>query len=173
MSALVPFPLRPGISLWHRLVRPPGGAVSESGTLRHGDGTHGRSDRCRRSFVLPILPTRGHEGRQLLPTPMQIRRYASESIGAKVNLQPDSACGGVLSCPLGLILRQRKKVTGLFIRSLPSRNGSHGTLPENSLMCVLKPQGTDSFPTWTSPLACSHPRHTLSELPCRRTSLWP
>src|SRR5882724_7089224 len=26
-----------------------------SSTLRHGDGTHGRSDRCRRSFVLPIL----------------------------------------------------------------------------------------------------------------------
>jgi hypothetical protein len=24
---------------------------------RHGDGTHGRSDRCRRSFVLPILPS--------------------------------------------------------------------------------------------------------------------
>jgi hypothetical protein len=29
--------------------------ASESGTLRHEDGTHGRSDRCRRSFVLPIL----------------------------------------------------------------------------------------------------------------------
>src|SRR6266496_645943 len=32
-------------------------SASESGTLRHGDGTHGRSDRCRRSFVLPILST--------------------------------------------------------------------------------------------------------------------
>src|SRR3979411_1293725 len=40
--------------LWHRLL---GGAVSENGTLRHGDGTHGRSDRCRRAFVLPILQT--------------------------------------------------------------------------------------------------------------------
>jgi hypothetical protein len=36
-----------------------GRRASESGTLRHGDGTHGRSDRCRRSFVLPIL--RGSE----------------------------------------------------------------------------------------------------------------
>ena len=33
-----------------------GRPASESGTLRHGDGTHRRSDRCRRSFVLPILP---------------------------------------------------------------------------------------------------------------------
>src|SRR6516162_10518834 len=32
-----------------------GRPASESGTLRHGDGTHRRSDRCRRSFVLPIL----------------------------------------------------------------------------------------------------------------------
>jgi Iron/manganese superoxide dismutases, C-terminal domain len=38
--------------LWQRLLGRP---ASESGTLRHGDGTHGRSDRCRRSFVLPIL----------------------------------------------------------------------------------------------------------------------
>jgi len=29
-----------------------GRPASESGTLRHGDGAHGRSDRCRRSFVL-------------------------------------------------------------------------------------------------------------------------
>src|SRR5215813_13953535 len=35
-----------------------GRSASESGTLRHGDGTHGRSDRCRRSFVLRILSTR-------------------------------------------------------------------------------------------------------------------
>src|SRR6266481_1813634 len=40
--------------LWQRLLGRP---ASESGTLRHGDGTHGRSDRCRRSFVLPILQT--------------------------------------------------------------------------------------------------------------------
>ena len=33
----------------------PARPVSESGTLRRGDGTHGRSDRCRRAFVLPIL----------------------------------------------------------------------------------------------------------------------
>src|SRR5713226_2309094 len=32
-----------------------GRPASENGTLRHGDGTHGRSDRCQRSFVLPIL----------------------------------------------------------------------------------------------------------------------
>src|SRR4029453_15170753 len=42
-------PLR---ALWQRLLGRP---ASESGTLRHGDGTHGRGDRCRRSFVLPIL----------------------------------------------------------------------------------------------------------------------
>ena len=41
-----------GVTLWQRLLGRP---ASESGTLRHGDGTHGRSDRCRRSFVLPIL----------------------------------------------------------------------------------------------------------------------
>jgi hypothetical protein len=40
------------VHLWQRLLGRP---ASESGTLRHGDGTHGRSDRCRRSFVLPIL----------------------------------------------------------------------------------------------------------------------
>jgi hypothetical protein len=33
------------LSLWQRLLGRP---ASESGTLRHGDGTHGRSDRCRR-----------------------------------------------------------------------------------------------------------------------------
>jgi hypothetical protein len=38
--------------LWQRLLGRP---ASESGTLRHGDGIHGRSDRCRRSFMLPIL----------------------------------------------------------------------------------------------------------------------
>jgi NAD(P)-dependent dehydrogenase (short-subunit alcohol dehydrogenase family) len=43
------------IGLWQRLLGRP---ASESGTLRHGDGTHGRSDRCRRSFVLPILSER-------------------------------------------------------------------------------------------------------------------
>ena len=41
-----------GKQLWPRLLRR---CASESGRLRHGDGTHGRSDRCRRSFVLPIL----------------------------------------------------------------------------------------------------------------------
>jgi hypothetical protein len=40
--------------LWQRLLGRP---ASESGTLRHGDGIHGRSDRCRRSFMLPILQT--------------------------------------------------------------------------------------------------------------------
>src|SRR5712691_6213303 len=43
--------LLPG-ELWQRLLGRP---ASESGTLRHGDGTHGRSDRCRRSFVLPCM----------------------------------------------------------------------------------------------------------------------
>jgi hypothetical protein len=38
--------------LWQRLLGRP---VSESGTLCHEGGTHGRSDRCRRSFMLPIL----------------------------------------------------------------------------------------------------------------------
>ncbi len=38
--------------LWQRLLARP---ASESGTLCHGDGTHGRSDRCRRAFMLPIL----------------------------------------------------------------------------------------------------------------------
>jgi hypothetical protein len=46
-------------SLWQRLLGRP---ASESGTLRHGDGTHGRSDRCRRSFVLPILCGSGFWG---------------------------------------------------------------------------------------------------------------
>jgi hypothetical protein len=32
-----------------------GRPASESGTLRHGDGAHGPTDRCRRSFVLPTL----------------------------------------------------------------------------------------------------------------------
>jgi hypothetical protein len=52
-------------TLWQRLLGRP---ASESGTLRHGDGTHGRSDRCRRSFVLPILPERAlHLPRVWLP----------------------------------------------------------------------------------------------------------
>jgi glycine/sarcosine/betaine reductase component B subunit len=33
------------------------GRLTDNGRLRHGDGTHGRSDRCQRSFVLPILQT--------------------------------------------------------------------------------------------------------------------
>ena len=41
-----------GMGLWQRLLGRP---ASESGTLRHGDGAHGRSDRCRRAFVLPTL----------------------------------------------------------------------------------------------------------------------
>jgi polyphosphate kinase-like protein len=39
-------------SLWHRVLGEP---PSENGTLRQGDGSHGRSDRCRTSFVLPTL----------------------------------------------------------------------------------------------------------------------
>src|SRR5713226_1887428 len=39
-------------ALWQRLLARP---ASESGTLSHGNGTHGRSDRCRRALVLPIL----------------------------------------------------------------------------------------------------------------------
>ena len=31
----------------------------ESGPLCHGDGAHGRGDRCRRSFVSPILSSPG------------------------------------------------------------------------------------------------------------------
>ncbi len=37
----------------------PEAAASECGTLCHEGGTHGRSDRCRRSFMLPILVGRG------------------------------------------------------------------------------------------------------------------
>ncbi len=40
--------------LWQRLLGRP---ASESRTLCHEGGTHGRSDRCRRSFMLPILET--------------------------------------------------------------------------------------------------------------------
>ena len=47
----------------------PGRPASESGTLRHRDGTHGRSDRCRRSFVLPILRSK------------QLDRFRSHWIG--------------------------------------------------------------------------------------------
>jgi hypothetical protein len=39
---------RDGPELWQRLLGRP---ASESGTLRHGDGTHGRSDRCRKSVA--------------------------------------------------------------------------------------------------------------------------
>ena len=37
-----------------------GRPVSESGTLCHEGGTHGRSDRCRRSFMLAILREHGY-----------------------------------------------------------------------------------------------------------------
>jgi len=40
------------VMLWQRLL---GGPASENGRLRHGDGTHGLSDRYRRCFVLPPL----------------------------------------------------------------------------------------------------------------------
>ena len=56
--------------LWQRLLGRP---ASESGTLRHGDGTHGRSDRCRRSFVLPILPGRTVTGCVILRNSHVIR----------------------------------------------------------------------------------------------------
>ena len=35
-------------ALWHRLLRAPGVAVSESGRLRQGAGGHPGGDRCRR-----------------------------------------------------------------------------------------------------------------------------
>ena len=44
--------IRCGSGFWGR-------PASESGTLRHGDGAHGRSDRCRRSFVLPCMKPAG------------------------------------------------------------------------------------------------------------------
>src|SRR5712692_64900 len=57
----LPEVVRVAYPLWQRLLGRP---ASESGTLRHGDGTHGRSDRCRRSFVLPILCGSGFWGGQ-------------------------------------------------------------------------------------------------------------
>jgi len=42
-------------ALWQRLLGQP---ASESGTLCHEGGTHRRSDRCRRRFMLPIISSR-------------------------------------------------------------------------------------------------------------------
>jgi sarcosine oxidase, subunit beta len=50
LQSALPWQQRCGSGFWD-------GQRPSSGTLRHGDGTHGRSDRCRRSFVLPILQT--------------------------------------------------------------------------------------------------------------------
>src|SRR5262245_59942641 len=61
--------------LWQRLLGRP---ASESGTLRHGDGTHGRSDRCRRSFVLPILILRHCQGAEQEPTEWTFNSLVNE-----------------------------------------------------------------------------------------------
>lgn len=39
-----------------------GAPASESGRLCHGDGGHGRGDRRRKAFMLPILHSRGQRG---------------------------------------------------------------------------------------------------------------
>jgi hypothetical protein len=52
MGPLNPCLVTVTLSLWQRLLGRP---ASESGTLRHGDGTHGRSDRCRRSVRVAYL----------------------------------------------------------------------------------------------------------------------
>mgnify|MGYP003693843953 CR=1 FL=1 len=72
-------------ALWQRLLGRP---ASESGTLRHGDGTHGRSDRCRRSFVLPILSIRfrGHPSlgrRKECPRMPEMRRASLHGVGRR------------------------------------------------------------------------------------------
>src|SRR5215510_4177255 len=45
-----------GAELWHRLLRPPGGTVSESGRLRQGERGQGSGDRRRMALMSTILP---------------------------------------------------------------------------------------------------------------------
>ena len=48
----------------HRLLRR---SASESGTLCHGDGAHGRGNRCQRGRMLTILP-KGQEQSRCVET---------------------------------------------------------------------------------------------------------
>ena len=65
-------------ALWHRLLGRP---VSDNGRLCHGDGGHAGGHRCRRAFMLTILPKTGRGPQPRRPDVPVMTSATGEPVG--------------------------------------------------------------------------------------------